>query len=249
MSTGKITTTQNATINAPLAGTAGLTKLGNARLTLGGVNTYSGATTISAGTLALSSTGTIANSTNIVVGTTAGVGTLDLTAKGNFTFSSTQTLSGVGTVNISGGTVTIEGTHAVGNNSIGTQNVTGTISYASNSIFSWDVNASSYDKVTATSVAGGDAVFSINNLVSGGFGDSFWNTSKSWFDIFTGATDLAAIFGSFSGTGVSSSGLVANRGQFSFTGTTLNFIAIPEPSTALAGLLLSAGLLRRRRQA
>ena len=39
-------------------------------------------------------------------------------------------------------------------------------------------------------------------------------------------------------------------GSFSLTGSTLNynFTAVPEPTSALAGLLLTAGLLRRRRR-
>jgi hypothetical protein len=36
-------------------------------------------------------------------------------------------------------------------------------------------------------------------------------------------------------------------GSFSLSGTTLTWSAVPEPTSALAGLLLGAGLLRRRR--
>jgi uncharacterized protein (TIGR03382 family) len=43
-------------------------------------------------------------------------------------------------------------------------------------------------------------------------------------------------------------GVVAGRGSFSFNGSTdLTWSAVPEPSSALVGLLVSAGLLRRRR--
>lgn len=45
----------SATINATVAGTVGLTKLGGGALTLGGTNTYTGSTTITSGTLAVSS--------------------------------------------------------------------------------------------------------------------------------------------------------------------------------------------------
>ncbi len=41
------------TINAPIAGTAGLTKSGQGKLVLGGANTYTGTTTVGAGTLGL----------------------------------------------------------------------------------------------------------------------------------------------------------------------------------------------------
>jgi uncharacterized protein (TIGR03382 family) len=37
------------------------------------------------------------------------------------------------------------------------------------------------------------------------------------------------------------------QGYFTASGDDLNWTALPKPSTALAGLLLGAGLLRRRR--
>jgi MYXO-CTERM domain-containing protein len=43
-------------------------------------------------------------------------------------------------------------------------------------------------------------------------------------------------------------GGVSSYGTFTITGSTLNWTAVPEPTSALAGLLLGAGLLRRRRQ-
>lgn len=48
-----IAVTNIATISAPLAGTSGLTKTGTGTLVLGGTNSYSGATAVSAGTLQL----------------------------------------------------------------------------------------------------------------------------------------------------------------------------------------------------
>jgi hypothetical protein len=42
---------------------------------------------------------------------------------------------------------------------------------------------------------------------------------------------------------------VSSYGSFTFTGTTLTWNAVPEPTSALAGLLLAAGLLRRHRGA
>ena len=51
--TPTIAVTNTATINASLAGAAGLTKTGNGTLVLGGVNSYSGTTTITNGTLKL----------------------------------------------------------------------------------------------------------------------------------------------------------------------------------------------------
>jgi autotransporter-associated beta strand protein len=240
-----------------------LTKTGLGTQTLTAANTYSGATNVSAGTLALSDTGTIANSTNIIVGDAGSSGAvLDLTAKPNFTIGATQTLSGIGTVNIGAGkTLTIEGTHAPGN-SVGTQNVTGNQSYASGSIFAWDLeatttdpgvvtNSGSYDQVVVSGdLTGSGAVFQII-LGTNTFSDAFWNTDKTWTNIFTASNsfDLATIFTTFSGIDVGFSGIVtAGRGgSFALSGNTLSWSAVPEPTSALVGILLGAGLLRRRR--
>jgi autotransporter-associated beta strand protein len=53
LSGGTITANYAATVNAPLAGTNGLTKNGSGKLILGGANTYTGLTTVLAGTLEL----------------------------------------------------------------------------------------------------------------------------------------------------------------------------------------------------
>ena len=113
--TGKIANSTNITVSGPgvfavnrnnavsqgtdftanaIIGTGGFAQIGTGTTTLNAVNTYTGATTVSAGTLALSSAGTIANSTQIVVN-----GTLDLTAKASgFTLNNGQSLGGSGTV-------------------------------------------------------------------------------------------------------------------------------------------------------
>lgn len=41
----------------------------------------------------------------------------------------------------------------------------------------------------------------------------------------------------------------ATQGAFTFSGTDLKWTAVPEPASGLAGVLLGAGLLRRRRLA
>ncbi len=101
-------------------------------------------------------------------------------------------------------------------------------------------------------IGGSGAVFKIV-LGSNDFDDAFWDTNKTWNNLFTGdGADhtLASIFSSFSGTGISSTGVVDGQGQFAFSGTSTlhwTFTAVPEPTSALAGLLLAAGLSRRRR--
>ena len=214
------------------------------------------------------------NAGKLLIGTGGSLGNTAVTVGGALA-NGTPVLGGGGT--IGGATVISEanggaaGTHAIGipgvASGVGTQTFSSTLTYGSGSIFEWDLiastvdpganeaNSGSYDRLIANgaagSVSGMSAVF---NIVLGGnsFATAFWDTHKSWTDIFTGPgtpTNLGVLFSSFSGSGIEPSGLVSGRGQFSFNGTsTLTWTAVPEPTNALAGVLLGAGLLRRRRR-
>jgi autotransporter-associated beta strand protein len=118
---GSVTTT----INSALAGSAGIQKLGQGTLVLGGANTFTGGLTLSSGTLQISSdsnlgdaagavtlNGALKTTANVSLGSSrviSGGGTLDiapgttLTSNGAFNLTSTN-LSNAGTLELQGAT-------------------------------------------------------------------------------------------------------------------------------------------------
>ncbi len=107
--------TDSVTISSVLAGTNGLTKAGSGTLTLSGNNTYTGATTVSAGTLNVN--GTMSSSAYTIGGATNGA-TLTLGANDRLDDASAVTVNSggtfsignytdmVGTVKLTGGSIT-----------------------------------------------------------------------------------------------------------------------------------------------
>ncbi len=251
------TAATTATISSRIAGSNGLTKKGSANLTLSGQNTYTGNTTISEGTLTLTGSGSIAPGSAIisvasgatlnVSGVTAGPWTVQGTS------STRQILTGSG--GVTGNTVIGSfGTHNAGSGGVGTQAFSNTLTYSSGSIFEWDLDVTgptpSHDKVTTSSLlgsVGGGAQFKVV-LAGNSYATPFWDSARTWTatEIFGTNANLTSIF-SISSTAPS------DQGSFSFTdvsggtGNQLTWTPIPEPTSALAGLLLAAGLLRRKR--
>ncbi len=236
--------------------TGGITKNGAGTVILTGNNGYAGGTTVTVGTL-------LANNTT---GSATGTGTVAV---------STGAASG-GSGIISGATTLTNATLAPGSAAAtpGTLTFGSTLALNSGPIFEWDMqqvdatnpgtapaaggtNQGAYDKVVlngaANSLTGtGDGIFKIVLGSGKSFADAFWDTNKNWDNVFTGtgvATSLATIFSTFNANGSNlTGGLVAGEGTFTFNGSsTVNWTAVPEPSSALAGLLLATGLLRRRR--
>ncbi len=264
--TGTLTSTvgfemKDGSVSANLAGGVALNKTTAGTITLSAANTYTGTTTISAGKLTIAAAGTINSSSAITI------------QGGELNYNSTTALSKAPTFSGTGGT--LSGTGAItpaiivtsGNTytagalgGVGTQTLTGGVKFESNSIFSWDItgaasdtgsgalNAGSYDQVIGT--ASGSAAI-LNIFSNNGFSSAFWDTNKSWNNLFTTGS-LSGIFSSITGSGIvwsGGQGSVANQGYFTTNGSNLNWTAVPEPTSALAALLLGAGLLRRRRVA
>jgi autotransporter-associated beta strand protein len=236
-----------------------LLKSNSGTLTLSGTNTYTGDTLISGGTLKLDATGTINNTSGVSIG--AGEFSYNsataLTQAVSFSGSS-GTLSGTGTITPAV-TVASNNTYTPGvKGAAGTQTLTGGVTFDSGSIFQWDIGTSGgsetgHDTVTNTGgLAGSAAVFNVV-LGTGAYTDTFWDTAQSWSDVFS-VGNLASVFSSITGTGVTwdsgtSRGNVTGEGYFTMATNTLSWTAVPEPTSALAGLLITAGLLRRRRAA
>ena len=216
------------------------------------------------------STLTLSNASNDITGTTTvSAGTLKVSGSIG---SSAVTVSNAGTVLAWGATGTIGNTVAInngailaagGHNAAGTATALGATTFNNDSIFSWDIintDGTGYDKLIAPSLAGdevtpGDAVFRIvasDALVSAGF----WNSNKTWTDIFSidGTTANALSWASLFTVSLVDDNfntITPTNGYFSATGSTLtwSYTPIPEPSSAvLSGLLITAGLLRRRRK-
>lgn len=241
----------NTTINSNLTHTGGLTKADAGTLVLTGVNTYSGATAVSAGKLLVGVAGAGSITSNVTVASGAAVGG-DGTITGNVILSA-ESSSGAK-----------DGGKLVAGNSLGVLTVTGTTTFNTGSIFSWKIDTDTgtpgrgteYAGLNTTSIANASAVFQILTSDSEGFGDDFWTTSHDWTDIFKNVAGTASlgnnwanVFSSFAYTNGTSALTTPTNGSFSWTnsGNTLTWSAVPEPTGALAGLLLGAGLWRRRR--
>lgn len=225
--------------NKVITGTGGFTQSGGGTTTLSLANSYTGTTTVNAGTLAVGVGGSGSITSNVTV-------------------NSGGTLGGSGTIT---GTVTVKsgGTHNAGN-SPGIQTISGNVSYESGSIFAWDLASNSigtrgtdYDGVTVTSgdltVTSG-AVFRVIQNAGVDFGNTFWDTNQTWADIFSVSGTLTGWANNTAVAVYNTSNVlqeVSSYGSFTINGASLTWTAVPEPTTALAGLLIAAGLLRRRR--
>ena len=212
-------------------GTGGVTIIGVANtyngqdfsVKLTGNNSYSGNTTVSAGTLYVSNT------------TGSGTGS------GTVTVNSGATLGGTGSI---AGNIAATGAIAPGEGGIGTLKAGGDVTWYSGNAWKFDLssNSAASDKLEITGAL---------TKSGSGFVFDFMNISPKWGETFTLATfasttftlsdiDLAASIATLGAGSYSASSFAVNS-------TSLTFTAVPEPTSALAALLLSAGLFRRRR--
>ncbi len=210
--------------------TGAIVKTGAGKLTLSAANIYTGTTTVSGGILAIDGT--------------------QVDATGNLSVSgSTSRLEGSGTVGANTTTISSGGTLVAGLSFDGT-GVSSDLEFAPTSIFEWDVSLTGAYSLSDVegNLSGSGAVF---RILLNDFGDDFWNSDRTWSlaDIFAPASvspggTFASIFTSLD---TSEPSLDGARG-FAISGNNLTWTAIPEPGSALIGLLLAGGLLSRRRR-
>ncbi len=220
-----------------------LTKTGTGSQTLGGINTYTGATTISAGTLILAANGSISSSSGINLGTSDSQGTLDVTSKtGGYTIGASQTLSGYGSVLLaSGKTLTVNGNLAPGN-SPGIVTIGGSLSLASSSTTTMELVSSAlgagsgFDQIalsgTGLSLTYGGALVIDVSLA----------TQVGSYQLFTGFSSQTGTFSSITFSQAEAAG------TFDYSTGVLTLTTVPEPGTvALLSLSLLGLLVFRRR--
>lgn len=235
-------TTSDLRVSAILWNGGSIEKSGNGRLELTAANEYTDVTTVNAGTLLVSGS----------IGSSA------------VTVNNTGTVLASGVTGTIGNSVTINSgaiLAAGGQNAIGTATTAGTTTFSSGSIFEWDIDVSgvseTHDNIVANSLTGSAAIFKIVLGTGDSFTDAFWNSTRNWSatELFGANNANANLASIFSGANPSFS-TNPTEGSFSFTESTpgsgtmnqLTWSAVPEPTSALAGLLLGAGLLRRRRK-
>lgn len=265
--TNNIVLNQLLTVNSPsgsnkltllgnISGTAGLAVAGNGTKQFDGINTYEGATSITAGIARIN--GSLTNNSTVTV---AGLATLS----GSGSINSTTTVQNLAVLspNVPEGAARL----TFGNGLTLDAGSSTTWNLYANTNSSGD--AGSLLGYSQVAVTGGNLTVTSGatiNLVFSGSGstvlwtDPFWSTSRSWtiVDYSGSGTETLANYtisnASFVDSGTQTldpvtqgSFSVSNNGQDMF----LNFTAVPEPtSAALAGLGIVttiAALARRRR--
>jgi autotransporter-associated beta strand protein len=244
--------------NTQITGAISLAKKGSGTFTLSGAHTYTGGTTLNAGTLVLNNNSSAGDAAAGISVSGSSAATLQInsgiTVANNIVFSNTNASSkGAYTTGTSG---SLSSSFAGGTPDTtvsflgGTSAAGGTLemSFAGSSLATNDfVRRSDVFTTGGIATAGDTYVLSLfGGLASDSFLARLDDSTNSW--IAAGTNFLGSIAYN-SGTHI--------LGDYGFDSTNNSvwavvnygdsFAAVPEPTSALAGLLLGAGLLRRKR--
>ena len=209
-------------------------------LTLSGTNDYHGTTTVNEGTLNVS--GSITNSAVTVnnTGTVLASGTTGTVGKGV-------------TVN-NGAILAAGGKSAIGALVLDGSGTAGTVlNMASGSIFDWDLSANggTPDQVNFWNYNSGDLALNANTVNLNLSGTKTNGTyTVDLFKFYSDSGTSLMNSGITSGLTLGTLGSGISAASFNYNSNTigLTYTVVPEPTSALAGLLITAGLLRRRRK-
>ena len=264
-------------VSANISGTGfSLTKTGAGTLALSGTNSYSGGTTVSAGVIAANSSTALGTGVTTIDNTGTVAIPTAVKINSNFTVNSGGTLTGTGTaalggiVNGPGGTLAGTLTFASGSSlapgsSPGLLNITGAVTFASGSRYTWELGAFStttpgtnFDQVIIANggslslLAGATLVPTFTGTAtSPTAGNGFWTSAQTW-TVVTNSGGTGTVTGTafsidnsaWSGSGNFATALSNNEVLLTWTPS-----AIPEPSTYAAimgALALGATIWRRR---
>ncbi len=239
--TGSILNNGTSTGSSTISGAIGSNVTGvtqnsaTSNLTLSNAgNAYTGNTTISAGTLLLTGAGTLGNSNLVLKG-----GTLNITGTTTgFTMSSSQSISGNGSIITTGKTFTLNGALSPGN-SPGIVNVTGDFTLGSTAVVNFEINGTTstlFDQLLASGVLTYGGTLNLATGYAAVLNDSV--------KLFNGSS-YNGTFSSITGTDLGG-GLSWDTSALATTGT---ITVVPEPATwGLLGLGLGTLVLARRRK-
>ena len=265
-SSGFVVTEGTLTISNRLSGSGGFTQNGPGTTTLSRTNTYSGATTVSQGTLLVGTNGSIASSSAMVNG-----GLLNVNgAAGAITVNTGGSLGGSGTV----GALTLNSGGLLNpGNSPGKLTASAAI-VLGGATYNWQISAlqgtagADWDLLSVTGLLDMSGVTSANKwnlVVTGDSGFAGWSGTDSYSYVFAQAASVSG-FSSTVGDDVTNLFNITTSGITSLPNassspngdfkvvvgsagglTTLNLMAVPEPSAAsLMGIGLGSLFILRR---